>query len=122
MPDSTAVAASDTSFYGLKSIYAFPLDDYILVVAAAVGILIVIIGYFFAGGKYNQTKLIFSIVIASGVGILILPGLFKLAAMIGVGGPIVNTAIVLFDLIFVSIVSSHAYEIVTVTAQEAHPD
>jgi hypothetical protein len=121
MTDSTSVADT-TAYYGTKSIYAYPLDDYILVVAAAVGILIVIIGYFFAGGKYNQTKLLFSIVVASGVGILILPGLFKLAAMVGVRGPIVNTAIVLFDMIFVAIVASHAYEIVTVTAQEAHPD
>ncbi len=119
--DSTAVADTAT-YFGTKSIYAYPLDDYILVVAAAVGILIVIIGYFFAGGKYNQTKLIFSIVVSAGVGILIFPGLFKLAAMAGLGGPIVNTAIVLFDLIFVGIVSCHAYEIVTVTAQEAHPD
>ena len=115
IPDSTI------NHFGFKTIYAYPLDDIVLIVALALGFMIILIGYFFAGGKYNQTKLIFSIIISSGVGILVLPGMYKIASILNLTGEIVNTAIIIIDLIFVAVVSCHAYEIVTVTAREAHP-
>jgi vacuolar-type H+-ATPase subunit I/STV1 len=121
MPDST-VTENAVNPFGEKVFYSYEMGDYVLLVALVIGLLIVLIGYFFAGGKNNRTVLIFSIIISSLVGILILPGLFKIAASLKMDSPYIHTGLIIFDLVFVAIISCHAYELVTVTAKEAHPD
>lgn len=120
MPDSTVTDTTINPF-GEKLIHSYQMGDYVLLVALAIGLIIILIGYFFAGGKKNRTVLVFSIIVSSLVGILVLPGMFKIAASLGLDSPYIHTGLIILDLIFVSIVSCHAYELVTVTAKEAHP-
>lgn len=116
MSDSTAVS------FETVEILKYRMDGYVLLVAAAVGIVIILIGYFFSGGKNNKGAILFSFIVSTLVGILTLPGFLLLADKMGLNGPFVNTILIVCDFMFIALISCHAYEMTTVTAREAHPD
>ena len=92
----------------------------ICLIAVIVGLLIIYIGYRYSGGIYNKKELTFSILISSILGVLTAPLLLKCAIWLGVlDNRIVLGVIFIIEVFFVAAVSSHTYEMVTVTAREA---
>ncbi len=107
---------------GIARIKLYSLDDKIMLIAIAIGIAIILIGYFFAGGKKNKSAVVFSISVSTVVGILTLPLIFKLGESLDLmNRPGAVTGLIILDFVFIATVSALAYEIVTVTAREARP-
>ncbi len=100
----------------------FQINETISIVALTVGILIFIIAYF-AGGKENLSKLIASTVLSILIAVLAMPLFIKFGRFLGImntrGGEIFILLLLLF---FISGLSAHIYEIITVSAREARPD
>jgi hypothetical protein len=86
-------------------------------IALAIGCFIILISYFFGGGKRNRLKIFFSIFIGVLAGMLTLPLLLKIA------GPYANPVLIGFfiflDLVFVATVTCHMYELVVIGTHEA---
>ena len=99
----------------------FDVSETLSFIALAVGVAILVIAYF-AGGKENSSKLFFSIIVSTLVGVLVMPLFIKFGLWLGVldttGGVI---TLIILAMLFVSAVAANSYEIVTVTAREARP-
>ncbi|HNR68099.1 MAG TPA: hypothetical protein PKN04_10145 [bacterium] len=115
--DSTQTAAANTA---IDYIYWPHIHPTISIVALVVGILIMFIAYI-AGGRYNSSKIIFSVTCAFLIGILTVPLFIRLANVLSVSQKVGQAGILLLIILFVAMVSTHAYEVVTVSAREARP-
>ncbi|NOY61428.1 MAG: hypothetical protein GXO75_21145 [Calditrichaeota bacterium] len=110
------------SALGIARLKMYNPDSKIVLIAVALGIAIILIGYFFAGGKKNKTAVGFAISVSTVVGILTLPLIFQLGESLNLmGRPPAVTVLIILDFVFIACVSALAYEIVTVTAREARP-
>jgi len=99
----------------------FHVDETVSYIALALAAAILVIAYF-AGGRENRTKLLFSIVLASLLSALITPLLLVLAQWLGITAASWGTiATLCVALILAAAIAAHTYEIVTVTAREARP-
>ena len=97
-------------------------NDTVSWVSLVFGFLIYIIAYF-AGGKQNKNKILFSIVFCIIIGSLCMPIFQKLELFLS-GFLNENTSWIISMLLFISFISGigiNMYEIITVTAREAHP-
>ncbi len=125
--NSTIVPVDTTStdsvlVTGIARIKLYNPDDKITLIAIALGFAIILIGYFFAGGKKNKAAVVFSISVSTVIGILTLPLIFKLGNSLNLmNSPVAVTVLIMVDFVFIATVSALAYEIVTVTAREARP-
>jgi len=118
--DTTGTDSLNAS--GLAQIKLYHADEKIMLIAVALGIAIILIGYFFAGGKNNKAAVMFAISVSTVVGILTLPLIFKLGESLDLmNRPPAVTFLIILDFVFIATVSALAYEIVTVTAREARP-
>ncbi|MBN1541085.1 hypothetical protein JW992_02995 [candidate division KSB1 bacterium] len=91
------------------------------IIALVLGFLLLLIAYF-AGARDNRNKIIFSVISSVLIGILSLPIFIKFGHFLGIlTHPYGQVAVLVVVIIFVAMVSSHAYEIVTVSAREARP-
>ncbi len=119
------VAKADTTVTILRDqmmVEWFKIDKTVSYVALVVGLFIIVIAYF-AGGRENKAKLIFSILSATLIGILSMPLFIKFGRWLGIFGHQWGEIFLLtVFIIFVTALASHAYEIVTVSAREARPD
>jgi uncharacterized membrane protein len=114
-------ALPDTTQITQPALWWPEFNTTVTTIAMALGLLLLIIAYF-AGARDNQNKIIFSIFTASLIGFLSMPLFIKLGEILGV---IQNrwgrVGILTLAIIFVATVSSHVYEIITVSAREARP-
>lgn len=99
----------------------FSFSDTVSWVALSLGFLIFILAYY-AGGRENRNRLILASLLAMLITALAFPLFLRLGRWLG----ILHTRegaifILLLLLLFLSLLSCHIYEIVTVTAREAHP-
>ncbi|MBN1479613.1 hypothetical protein JXA70_05025 [candidate division KSB1 bacterium] len=118
--DTTAVEQLTKQNMELLEIIAAKFPATICLIALMAGLLIIFVGYKYSAGLYNKKELTFSIFISSLIGTLTAPLLLKLAIWLGVhDSHIILGIIFIIEIIFVAAVSSHAYEMVTVTAREA---
>jgi hypothetical protein len=119
------VAKADTTIAMVRDqmmVEWFKVDKTVSYVALVVGLFIIIIAYF-AGGKENKAKLIFSIISATLIGILSMPLFIKFGRWLGIFGHQWGEIFLLsLFIVYVTALSCHAYEIVTVSAKEARPD
>jgi hypothetical protein len=100
----------------------FKVDKTVSYIALVIGLFILIIAYF-AGGRENKNKMLFSIASAAIIGILSLPLFIKFGLWIGILGHQWGTILLMtVFIIFIAALASHAYEIVTVSAKEARPN
>ena len=91
------------------------------IVAITMGLCIFVIAYF-AGGRENSTRIIFSVVLAWLVGFFSMPLLIRAATWLGLlDMPYGNVILVSVLILLVAALAANAYEIVTVTAREARP-
>ncbi|MBN2410321.1 hypothetical protein JXQ31_01440 [candidate division KSB1 bacterium] len=114
--DSTITAESAVT--GLQWIH---MNNTISLIALTLGISIFVISYF-AGGKENKSRLVFSVLFALLIGFFSMPLVIKAAHWLGImesnfGIVFVVTVVMLF----VACIAANLYEIVTVTAREARP-
>lgn len=120
--DTVSTKSSESVAANIAQIKLYNPDDKIMLIAVALGIAIILIGYFFAGGKNNKAAVVFSISVSTVVGILTLPLIFQLGNSLNLmDRPAAVTFLILLDFVFIATVSALAYEIVTVTAREARP-
>jgi hypothetical protein len=120
IPDPTLVAA--TSGRQGDFLVWFDINPTISVVALSLGLLIFVIAYF-AGGRENRAKLWMSIALSIVISILAMPLFIKLGKALGLLDSKPGEIFILFLLmIFIAGLSSHIYEIITVSAKEARPD
>jgi hypothetical protein len=90
-------------------------------VALVLACVIFVMGYF-AGGKENKNRILFSFLFASVTGILVMPLFLKAGEWLGLTENGWGVAIVIIcDFIFIAAVAVNMYEIITVTAREARP-
>ncbi len=91
------------------------------IVALVLGFLLLVIAYF-AGARDNRNKIVFSVISSVLIGILSLPLFIKFGHLLGIlANPYGQVAVIVLVIVFVAMVASHAYEIVTVSAREARP-
>ncbi len=114
--DSSITAESAAA--GLQWI---PMNNTISLIALTLGIAIFVISYF-AGGRENKSRLVFSVLFALLIGFFSMPLVIKAAFWLGImqsdfGRVFVITVVMLF----VASIAANLYEIVTVTAREARP-
>jgi hypothetical protein len=91
-------------------------------VAFVIGLLIFVISYF-AGGRQQQRKIIFATVFSVVIGALCVPLFDKLEIFVSglFGAGTARIVVMLLFMLYVVAVGIHLYEIITVTAREAHP-
>jgi hypothetical protein len=116
-----AVAAADSVRQVTSVCYQFKwlalnnaLYSYI---ALAIGFFIILVSYFFGGGKQNKLKLFLSITLGVVAGALALPLLLKIAGTNP--SPVLVGFFILLDFIFVATVTCHMYELVVINTEEA---
>jgi len=116
---------ADTLQYTIEplppAIWWIPVNQTVAIVALALAVVIFIISYF-AGGKENKGRILFSYLFASVSGILVMPLLIKAGTWLG----LLNndwgvTVLVMIDFVFIAAVAVNIYEIIIVTAREARP-
>ena len=105
----------------VNSLQWIPINKTLSLIAITLGLAIFVISYF-AGGKDNNTKSLFSICFAVLIGLFSFPLFVKAAEWLG----IIKTqygmiSVIVIVMIFVAAVATNIYEIVTVTAREARP-
>jgi hypothetical protein len=105
----------------MNSIQWIPINRTISLIALTLGIAIFVISYF-AGGKENNTKSLFSICFAVLIGFFSFPLFIKAGEWLGImNSGYGKIAIITLVMIFVAAIATNIYEIVTVTAREARP-
>lgn len=118
--DTTTVGQVAKQNSELLEIIVAKFPTTICLIALMAGLLIIFVGYKYAGGIFNKKELSFSIFISSLIGTFTAPLLLKLAIRLGLHDNHIMLGIVfIIEVIFVAAVSSHAYEMVTVTARES---
>jgi hypothetical protein len=99
----------------------FSINNTVSWVALSLGFLIFIMAYY-AGGRENRNRLILASFLSLLITTLSFPLFLKLGRWLGIlhsrEGAIF---ILLLLLLFLSMLSCHIYEIVTVSARESHP-
>jgi hypothetical protein len=121
----TVASPTDTTFSVFRSTDDFfwwlPVNDTVAYVALAIGAMIMFIAYF-AGGKENMPRIIFSIFVSVIVGGLVMPLLVRGASWLGIlSYDWGKMAVIVADLLVVATVATNTYELITVTAKEARP-
>lgn len=98
------------------------INDTVPWVALIIGFLIYFIAYF-AGGRLNKGKMIFAITFSVVIGALSFPLFEKLYILIAgqLGERFSWILTMLLFMAFVIAIGVNMYEIITVTAREAHP-
>ena len=86
-------------------------------IALAIGCFIILIAYFFGGGKRHRLKIFLSITTGVLAGVLTLPLLLKMAGPNS--SPILVGFFIFLDFIFVAAVTCHMYELVIIGTDEA---
>lgn len=117
--DSVHVA---TPVSGLKEpLPWFTINETVSVVALTMGVIIFIISYF-AGGRENRNKLIISTILSVMIVSFAMPLFIKFGRWAGLLQSREGTIFILIIVfIFLAAIACHIYEIVTVSAREAHP-
>ncbi len=99
----------------------FKINETASVVALTMGLIIFIISYF-AGGRENRNKLIISTILSVVITTFAVPLFLKFGNWTGlVKSQEGMIFLVLLIFIFLGGLACHIYEIVTVSAKEAHP-
>ncbi len=113
-------ALADTTTQAAAIIYQFrwiALNNTMpYLIAAVMGIFIILISYAFGGGSRNRAKIFFSIFLGVLIGVLTLPLLLRLAQP---DEPMLVAFFVFIDLVFAAAVAVHFYELVVIGAHEA---
>ena len=115
--DSTMTTAEYTTS-GLQWIH---INSTISLIALTLGISIFVISYF-AGGRENKSRLLFSVFFALLIGFFSMPLIIKAGQWLGIMKSEMGTVFVItVVMFFVASIAANLYEIVTVTAREARP-
>ncbi len=105
----------------LNNLQWIPINRTLSLIAITLGLAILVISYF-AGGKENSVKSLFSVCFSVLIGFFSFPLFITAANWLGImNWQYGMIAVILVVLIFVAIITANIYEIVTVTAREARP-
>jgi len=97
------------------------MNNTIPLIALTLGISIFVISYF-AGGRENKTRLLFSVIFALLIGFFSMPLIIKAGHWLGLMNSKFGSIVVItFIMFFVASIAANIYEIVNVSAREARP-
>lgn len=113
---SDSLSQAAVSFHSYQMSWFLFSADIIYYIAVAIGFFIILVSYFFGGGKRNKVKIIMSIIVGIIIGVLTFPLLLKIS---GDNSPALVGLFIFIDIVFAATVACHMYELVVIGTHEA---